>query len=126
MGQVTDEEMKARRQAWFNMAYAGLRSQGFTHSWRPNTTACAYRGEGGRRCAVGWLIPDEEYNPLMEGSSCMWLLDGPFCPRSLRGIDGSDAAFLSLLQKAHDAYIEEAIQERLHRIAEDYGLTVPE
>ena len=28
---------------------------------------CAYRGEGGLKCAAGCLIPDEEYSPEMEG-----------------------------------------------------------
>lgn len=29
---------------------------------------CAYRGEGGRKCAIGALIPDDKYDPEFEGS----------------------------------------------------------
>ena len=31
-----------------------------------NDLICMYRGEGDRRCALGWLIPDSEYVPDME------------------------------------------------------------
>jgi len=30
---------------------------------------CQYRGEGGRSCAIGCLIPDELYNQVYEGRS---------------------------------------------------------
>jgi hypothetical protein len=35
---------------------------------------CAYRGEGGMRCAVGVLITDDEYHPRMEGHDAYSLL----------------------------------------------------
>jgi hypothetical protein len=30
--------------------------------------ACCYRGEDGLKCAVGALIPDDQYTPQMDGS----------------------------------------------------------
>jgi hypothetical protein len=36
---------------------------------------CAYRGDGGRKCAIGFLIPDNFYNPRMETKSFMSLID---------------------------------------------------
>lgn len=33
------------------------------------TVGCAYRGAGGTKCAVGVLIPDELYDPAIEGRS---------------------------------------------------------
>jgi hypothetical protein len=30
---------------------------------------CAYRGDGGRRCSVGFWIPDDRYDPDMEGKT---------------------------------------------------------
>lgn len=30
--------------------------------------ACAYRGEDGKKCALGILIPDDKYNPDIEGA----------------------------------------------------------
>jgi len=34
---------------------------------------CAYRGVDGRKCAVGCLIADEDYNPAMEGACVAWV-----------------------------------------------------
>lgn len=31
------------------------------------TSSCAYRGKGGLKCAIGCLIPDEAYTPVIEG-----------------------------------------------------------
>lgn len=36
-------------------------------SLRPDGATCAYRGEGGLKCAVGVLIKDEFYLPEIEG-----------------------------------------------------------
>lgn len=33
------------------------------------TSSCMYRGDGGRMCAVGVLIPDHAYDRRMEGKS---------------------------------------------------------
>lgn len=30
---------------------------------------CQYRGLRGKKCAVGWLIPDNKYNKSLEGRS---------------------------------------------------------
>lgn len=39
---------------------------------------CAYRGAGGLKCAVGKLIPDDAYNPAMEGTKIgMTMLNFP-------------------------------------------------
>jgi hypothetical protein len=32
----------------------------------PNVSHCAYRGPNGSRCAIGYYIPDDLYDPLME------------------------------------------------------------
>lgn len=38
---------------------------------------CHYRGAGGTKCAVGVLIPDEVYDPMMEGRTVVGLLSHP-------------------------------------------------
>lgn len=35
---------------------------------------CAYRGKGGYSCAIGCLIPNEEYSPKMEGGGVTELM----------------------------------------------------
>lgn len=79
----------------------GKRSYGqFPQSTTPHTT-CLYRGPGGTKCAVGWLIPDEVYDKYCEGSV-------PRDDRIIRmlaanDIDGKEHSnLLTRLQRAHD------------------------
>jgi hypothetical protein len=67
--------------------------------------ACQYRGPDGTKCAVGVLIPDAAYTPLMEGHSAVGLFDlGSSLvktfdlPDWMRG----NAVLLSRLQAVHD------------------------
>ncbi|MGF6978989.1 hypothetical protein QFZ94_007504 [Paraburkholderia sp. JPY465] len=32
----------------------------------PGTAKCMYRAPDGKRCAIGWLLPDEVYSPSLE------------------------------------------------------------
>ncbi|MDF0603202.1 hypothetical protein P1J78_20880 [Psychromarinibacter sp. C21-152] len=78
----------------FDTAVRGVLSQGGP-SGSPGF--CKYR-DGDRRCAVGWLIPDEAYVPMIEGFSVAeytvyQLIPGPKIP---------NVALLSQLQSAHD------------------------
>ena len=67
-------------------------------------TTCAYRGKNGRKCAVGYWIPDSHYSPAIESQGvCM---DGktitaalePMIPPELH----QHAPLLHELQKGHD------------------------
>ena len=66
--------------------------------------ACRYRGQKGAMCAVGCLIPDEEYDPEMEGSSALEVLEG--WPDALEAM-GIDSAFvpevMDEIQSYHDS-----------------------
>ena len=35
---------------------------------------CAYRGDGGSKCAVGHILPDEVYNEVFEGEGVGWVI----------------------------------------------------
>jgi hypothetical protein len=54
-------------QELFDFVAAHLRQQ--KSKSMNNESACAYRGDNGRKCAVGCVIKDEEYSPWMEGKS---------------------------------------------------------
>lgn len=54
------------RQEMFDMAYCGVMRQGGP-SVDPDNRQCLYRAPGGKKCAAGWLIPDEAYSEAMEG-----------------------------------------------------------
>ena len=64
-----------------------------------NNCHCVYRGPGGRRCAAGWLIPDDMYSPQMEGASVL---------EATRGVPGLLTALavplwvVECMQTAHD------------------------
>lgn len=56
------------RQEIFDKAYLGMASQGFRASLRrPDSNSSAYRAPDGCRCSIGWVIPDNLYDPVFEG-----------------------------------------------------------
>jgi hypothetical protein len=57
----------------FNKGYLGLQSQGFKQSIEEGCSACAYKTASGLKCAVGHVIPDEEYYISFEGHSAYWV-----------------------------------------------------
>jgi hypothetical protein len=111
----------------FNKAYLGLKSQDFELSLEiiPETqkVKCRYRAPDGNRCAIGWCIKDEDYNPTWEGSS----VDGLPYERLFPGID---IEFLACLQREHDTTThgkneQEVLKTRLDRFARYHTLTIP-
>jgi hypothetical protein len=70
---VKIETLEQAKRAAFMGAYRGLRSQG----WRQSAVggACAYRGNGGTCCAVGWLIPDSRYTEALEGHGASFFVN---------------------------------------------------
>ena len=117
----------------FNTVWEKLTKQG-KRAYNMATFTCMYKiveGEQVLRCAVGHLIPDEEYRKEFEGKSC----DAPMVFGGENPIfiyitnKGYDAAFLGLLQQCHDYSRDENFvqdfQEQMRRVAEDYCLTVP-
>lgn len=61
-------------------------------------STCLYRGSEGKRCVVGWMIPDEHYDASMEGKSA-----GQPVIRNVLGLEGeSEIRFAGTLQRAHD------------------------
>lgn len=112
----------------FDKAVAGLAAQGFTRS--VHLGGCQYRGPNGKKCALGHLIPDELYDPDMEGK----LADHDRMRASLQ-IIGIDDTLACSLQDAHDnvylsggeyADVPETMRVMLRRVADKFGLTKPE
>lgn len=113
------------KQEAFNKAYLGLKAQGFQKSRPPGTPethgGCAYRGEGGMKCALGHLITDQEYRLSLEGKYARIAI-------KLLGwrLSGAEIDFLARLQRCHD-YASDAqeLEARLRHFASEEGLTVP-
>ena len=58
---------------------------------------CAYRTDPGLKCAIGCLIPDDKYDPKIEGKSIRYLQR--IHPNLLPKVESE---FLIALQRAHD------------------------
>lgn len=109
------------RQEIFDIAYLGLKGQGFVAS-TDDSGSCMYRGCNGLKCAVGFLIADEEYDKRLEDSVPEFSQD----VRDAAHIKHSDAIFATALQDCHDyAGDPNDMQQRLLAFAKEYGLTVP-
>lgn len=118
------------RQDIFNQVCAHLITQG-----KPalNKGACAYRGEWGTRCAVGFLVEDEEYRSDFEGKTVDGLKGHTFAKFDIE--DEDTVLLLCSLQYAHDmaeyrvgepiVWLE-SCKKRLRRTAEKFNLEVPD
>ena len=98
----------------FDTVLDHLREQGKASVGRSNE--CRYRGEDGTSCAVGCLLPDELYHPLIEGVAVEQLLGADSLPSSYKShaheilpimarIEGHlGAEHLKLLKELQDAH----------------------
>lgn len=122
--------MTYTRQEIFDRCWNGLASQGWKPSLAVDRTMCCYRGAEGRQCNVGRLIPDELYDPRMEGYGASYL----FCawPDVAALFDPKDVQFVEHLQCIHDAAVDEPenhraeeMRRRMESFAEKHNLTIP-
>ena len=116
----------------FDTVLTHLREQG--EAATTDDGSCRYRGADGTACAVGCLIPDELYDPLIEGLTVVQIVKAampaprqhqaqaraPFT-RITNHIGAEHLQLLQELQDAHDVYLFDsgmaAWEEGMHRIA---------
>lgn len=99
-----------------------LRKQGARATFVPGTglSSCMYRAPNGFRCAVGCLIPDDEYRPWFEGAGVTKVVnDVPSLASVSRNL-------LAAMQAVHDNHEVTAWEAQFSEVAEDYGLKLPE
>lgn len=121
---LTRAETKEARQRALNEAWDGLRAQG-----RPgmgDNRSCLLRGDNGTKCALGFLISDEVYDPTMEGMVIEQLL--PFMPK---WVEDCGITFVRKLRHAHDAasaseFFIGAFRENLRDLTIVFNLDRPE
>ena len=79
---------------------------------------CRYRAPNGDKCAIGCLIPDDKYDPNMEGHliSCSPLIQDAI------GASEDHIDFLTDLQRVHDFSNPSEWNERLQAVALQYKL----
>jgi hypothetical protein len=120
------------RQAIFDFVWAALTQQG-ERCVEKDDDYCIYRGDGGKCCAAGWMIPDSEYKQEWEGESVItpseccdeWIVTGPSKWFEAKGFD---VQFISDLQDCHDLAEGDFVPEfqgKMRKLAAEYNLTVP-
>ncbi len=117
---MTDQEVYEQTKAW-------LTRPGGARAYDENQGMCMYRTPDGNKCAVGCLIPDEEYNTDMEGVGVQTLV----MEHSLPTLNGASTELLADLQSIHDTFQywdEDGLAwvgvQRLDQVARDHGLVV--
>lgn len=128
------------RQEIFDTVVINLRKQGRVSEGRVNDSegvTCLYRNkENGCRCAAGWLIPDEDYDPSFEGQTVRvgtGELGGLRVQNYFIDKFGEEnLKFIQELQTVHDAESGMPVHDLVNRwnvkwadIAAEYGLTMP-
>ena len=113
-------------QEWFDTAARGIISQGKPSMGRDPITEneeCVYRSPDGCKCAIGWLIPDDKYDPSFERSSYTLASKISFLTEKY-----DDISFLGSLQLAHDnaAYTDNFLEYfiiYMEELAHSYDLS---
>lgn len=122
------------KQEAFNKSWHGVINQKRpSRRWVDSSQqlVCCLKSNG-NKCAIGHLIPDEEYTPSLEETTWSQLISET---PSLKGLNKQ---FLRELREAHDQASlrfnviidrEEkflvAFKERMNNIAKDFNLTIP-
>lgn len=88
-------------QTLFNQSYQGVVRQGCA-SFNPKRGTCHYRDGKGNKCAIGHVIPDDQYQEEFESRRTQYVLDAI-------GIDPNSkkARMLFDMQQAHDLSVFE-------------------
>ena len=119
------------KQELFNIVVRHLLTQNKKSTLGPKNYSCAYRGADGTKCAIGCLIPDEEYHESLEGVAAWALMQnrnysdrvGAVLKKRLDVLGGNLACDL---QDAHDNYPVEMWADQLKKIATLHNLTMPD
>lgn len=106
----------------FDIVVNGLRAQKYERSMDDKGVVCSYRGTNNRKCAAGFILPDEKYNVGLEGGG----VDGSCYPVFV-GIVGKDNInLLAELQRIHDCSRgvdnKELWEDKWSDIARQYNL----
>ena len=92
-----------------------LADQGCT-SYDSFNHECLYRGPEGTKCAVGFWISDDEYEPRLEGAGVVDLIKVlPPCP--LKDFLTRHQTILSELQEFHDSFLPDKFTSESMRSA---------
>jgi hypothetical protein len=109
---MTNQELFSRVRA--HLLTQRKRSVGYIES----KEVCMYRGTNGTKCAIGVLIPDDEYRVTMEGHT----LAASQRVQYAAGIAKDQMNLASRLQQIHDNSFVDKWETELQNAAEDFAL----
>ena len=112
---------KEVRQELFNRSVAGLAGQDFIRSFDISKrgfvgNGCVYRGPNGTKCAIGHLIPDEKYNPLVDSGQYD---TKEVCEKAGLPVLHYSDTFYGQLQECHDQGV---VPQEMRRYLRDFGI----
>lgn len=118
MSPVQFDYKNATRQSIFDTVAKHLLTQK-CKSQIPNGSMCSYRGDKGRMCAVGALIPDEIYKPEFESNGVHRLIDkhSHNMPEDFAKFLSQNENLLEELQSIHDLWQPDDNEELHYSIA---------
>ena len=105
-----------KKQETFDTVLAHSRAQG-CQAYDEEAKQCAYRTDSGLMCFVGVLIPDDEYDIILEGKGV-----GSLVIDSLLKSLGHDLELCGVLQSIHDNHLVDAWGVEFQRAAEQFKL----
>lgn len=88
--------------------------------------SCSYRGEDGKKCAAGFLIPDDKYEPRFEHQS---VCSTPVIRAIIEDFDRHNKnhsrkqEFIRQMQSIHDTYEPEEWPHQFQKLAKKKRLT---
>lgn len=89
-------------QELFDRSVSGVIAQG--RQAKDTFAGCRYRTDNGLKCAVGQLIPDEDYSPAMEGAGVGGDSERAAMVRYAAGLENDEQIEMAqALQQSHDA-----------------------
>lgn len=116
-------------QDFFTRAVKGLAAQGFERSvddarFARGLSSCVYRGDKGRKCAIGHLIPDEVVRATMDELSSLEEILSTIGVAAPEHTDNWH--WFNNLQKCHDSGITTlGVKHLLRAFAADNRLSLP-
>lgn len=83
---------------------------------------CKYRTKDGLKCAIGCLIPDKNYNPIIEGDNIYSSAVVKSLPFEVSNSSEIGFDFLEELQHIHDSNDVDKWEDKLKELAVRRGL----
>lgn len=115
---MTNQELySTSRNHLLTQMQKSLRSNELSREDSLYPSKCAYRGVGGLKCAIGCLIPDERYDPTLEGFSV-------YSERVQKAAEYTEEqnVLAGALQRVHDTCEPNNWQLQLDKVAERFEL----